>query len=110
MSDFGYYGHKITCGVEIVQYGENLPYFPSVCLCFCSPHLTWRDVQHIIVETSQKTSAFDEGWKTNGAGKQFNHKFGFGKMDAMKMVDAALKWKLVPKQRVCHDTKYDTKR
>ncbi|KAK3727211.1 hypothetical protein QZH41_007718 [Actinostola sp. cb2023] len=75
-----------------------------------NPDLTWRDVQHIIVETSQKTSPLDEGWKRNGAGKPFNHKFGFGKLDTMRMVEAAMKWKTVPEQRVCQDSKHDTSR
>lgn len=66
-----------------------------------NPKLTWRDVQHIVVDTAKKTSPLDEGWKTNGAGKQFNHKFGFGRMDALAMVKAALKWKNVPPQHTC---------
>lgn len=75
-----------------------------------SPNLTWRDVQHIIVETSQKTSPLDEGWKKNGAGKEFNHKFGFGKLDAMRMIEKAKSWENVPKQRVCYSKEHDTPR
>lgn len=75
-----------------------------------SPKLTWRDVQHIIVESSQVTSPLDEGWKTNGAGKRYNHKFGFGRLDVSKMVDKALKWKTVDKQRICHGAAHNTTR
>lgn len=67
----------------------------------CSPNLSWRDVQHLIVNTAQVTSPVDEGWVDNGAGFHFNHKFGFGRLDAGKMVDAAKRWKNVPKQRIC---------
>lgn len=66
-----------------------------------SGNLTWRDVQHIIVETSLMTSPLDEGWRRNGAGKWFNQKFGFGRMDASAMVDKALKWTNVNSQRGC---------
>lgn len=66
-----------------------------------SPQLTWRDVQHIIVHTAQLTSPVDEGWMQNGAGFHFNHKFGFGRLDAGKMVEAAKRWVNVPPQRKC---------
>lgn len=56
------------------------------------------------------TSPLDEGWKTNGAGKRYNHKFGFGRLDVSKMVDKALKWKNVDKQRVCHGAAHNTTR
>ena len=66
-----------------------------------SPKLTWRDVQHIIVNAAQVTSPVDEGWVSNGAGFHFNHKFGFGRLDASRMVSLAKSWKNVPKQRTC---------
>ncbi|XP_057306500.1 PC3-like endoprotease variant B [Hydractinia symbiolongicarpus] len=66
-----------------------------------NPNLTWRDVQHLIVNTAQVTSPVDEGWMDNGGGFHFNHKFGFGRLDAAKMVEAAKNWKTVPKQRIC---------
>jgi len=66
-----------------------------------NPNVSWRDVQHLIVNTAQVTSPVDEGWVDNGAGFHFNHKFGFGRLDAGKMVEAAKNWKNVPKQRIC---------
>ena len=66
-----------------------------------NPNLTWRDVQHIVVKTAKKTSPMDEGWKKNGAGLEFNHKFGFGRMDALAMVKAGLKWKNVAPHHAC---------
>ena len=56
------------------------------------------------------TSRLDEGWKVNGAGKRFNHKFGFGRLDVGKMVEKALTWKNVGKQRTCYGASHDTKR
>lgn len=75
-----------------------------------SPTLTWRDVQHVIVDSSQVTSPLDEGWKTNGAGKRYNHKFGFGRLDVNKMVETALRWKNVNRQRICHGASHSNKR
>lgn len=66
-----------------------------------NPNLTWRDVQHIVISTAKKTSPLDEGWKKNGAGLEFNHKFGYGRMDALAMVKAGLKWLNVPPQHTC---------
>lgn len=42
-----------------------------MCLCVfssASPHLTWRDVQHIIVKTSRAGHLSAPDWKTNAAG------------------------------------------
>lgn len=55
-------------------------------------NLTWRDVQHIFVETAQQNDASDEGWTTNGAGYFVNHKYGFGAVDAEAAVKSALNW------------------
>jgi len=66
-----------------------------------NPRLTWRDMQHLIVNTAQITSPVDEGWMKNGAGFHFNHKFGFGRLDADALVEAAKGWQNVPTQRMC---------
>ena len=53
------------------------------------------------MNAAQVTSPVDEGWVSNGAGFHFNHKFGFGRLDASRMVTLAKSWKNVPKQRKC---------
>ena len=55
-------------------------------------NLTWRDVQQILVESARKNDASDSGWNTNGAGHEFNHKYGFGVVDAGHAVDLAKTW------------------
>lgn len=65
-------------------------------------NITWRDLQHLVFNTTLKTSPSDLGWMKNGAGKEYNHKFGFGLLNAEKLVEAALKWINVPLQRSCH--------
>lgn len=64
--------------------------------------LTWRDMQYLVVMTSSPGPlGAESGWLTNGLGRQYNHKFGYGLMDTSKMVDLAEKWKNVPLQHIC---------
>lgn len=55
-----------------------------------NPKLGWRDVQHILVNTSRKNDATDAGWFVNGGGFSHNHKYGFGLVDAGAAVVASL--------------------
>jgi len=57
-----------------------------------NPNLTWRDVQHILVETARQNDPTDTGWATNGAGYTVNHKYGFGAIDAAAVVATAASW------------------
>lgn len=69
------------------------------------PDLTWRDVQHIIVQTSRYGPLeHNQGWVRNGAGLMTNTRFGFGLMDAYEMVRAAERWEMVPPQRHCNNS------
>ncbi|XP_048065150.1 proprotein convertase subtilisin/kexin type 5b isoform X2 [Megalobrama amblycephala] len=66
-----------------------------------NPFLTWRDVQHIIVKTSRAGHLSAPDWKTNAAGYNVSHLYGFGLMDAEAMVKEAERWKQVPSQHIC---------
>ncbi|KAL6114118.1 pcsk5 [Pungitius sinensis] len=66
-----------------------------------NPLLSWRDVQHIIVKTSRAGHLSAPDWKTNAAGYNVSHLYGFGLMDAEAMVKEAERWKQVPTQHVC---------
>ncbi|XP_066499256.1 proprotein convertase subtilisin/kexin type 5b isoform X2 [Hoplias malabaricus] len=66
-----------------------------------NPLLTWRDVQHIIVKTSRAGHLSAPDWKTNAAGYNVSHLYGFGLMDAEAMVKEAERWKTVPPQHIC---------
>ena len=63
-----------------------------------SINLTWRDVQYLIVYTSNTNSLSNGEWQTNGAGLRVSHKFGFGAIDAEAMVTRAKRWINVPAQ------------
>ncbi|ORZ03774.1 peptidase S8/S53 domain-containing protein [Syncephalastrum racemosum] len=53
------------------------------------PDLTWRDMQYLCVETALPISIEDTDWATLPSGRMYNHKFGFGKLDAYAIVEAA---------------------
>ena len=67
----------------------------------CSPSLTWRDVQHLVVRSSRMVSPDEGGWVLNGAGIHVNHRFGFGAMDCSRMVHMAQSFQHVQAQHVC---------
>ena len=57
------------------------------------PDLTWRDIQHILVRTSQKIDHSDDGWFKTYEGRDFNHNYGYGLVDASAAVNLAKNWK-----------------
>lgn len=59
------------------------------------PCLSWRDVQHIITYTAVQHDT-QADWTTNGAGFHHSHKFGFGLLNAWRLVNAAKVWEFVP--------------
>lgn len=61
------------------------------------PELTWRDLQHILVQTAVPVN-IHEKWDTTFIGKKFSHTYGYGKLDAYAIVEAAKRWKLVKPQ------------
>ena len=61
------------------------------------PELTWRDLQHLTVQTARRINPEDGSWTRNGSGRWFSNKFGFGSLDAGRMVEMAREWKLVEK-------------
>lgn len=65
-----------------------------------NPELTWRDVQHILVETSAQNDPSDLSWTVNGAGHEVSYKYGFGAVDANAAVIAARDWMTVEEEVV----------
>ncbi|XP_045208278.2 neuroendocrine convertase 2-like [Mercenaria mercenaria] len=66
-----------------------------------NPDLTWRDVQHLIAETSAYDGVPGELYQTNGRGKNVSVSHGFGVMNADRMVVAAVTWSTVPEKIAC---------
>ncbi|NER37004.1 MAG: S8 family serine peptidase [Oscillatoria sp. SIO1A7] len=57
-----------------------------------NPNLAARDIQHIFAETAKQVDGAHEGWTTNGGGYSFNPQYGFGAVDPVAAVEAALDW------------------
>ncbi|XP_043492378.1 neuroendocrine convertase 1-like [Polistes fuscatus] len=65
-------------------------------------NLTWRDVQHLIVWTSEYNPLKENlGWSKNAAGFWYNLNFGFGLMNAYVLVNFASNWINVPEKKIC---------
>ncbi|BGP13946.1 hypothetical protein JCM10213_005530 [Rhodosporidiobolus nylandii] len=62
------------------------------------PDLTWRDMQHLCVQTAVQVNPQDPDWQMTASGRPYNHKYGFGKLDAWAIVDLAKRWELVKPQ------------
>ena len=72
-------------------------------VCFSnSSNLTWRDVQYLFVYTSvsEHLQSHKDVWRTNGAGLNYSHQFGFGVADAEAMVTRSRHWINVPEQKM----------
>lgn len=61
-----------------------------------NPELTWRDMQHLMVRAAAPHNPLPSQWSTNGVGTRYSHYFGFGSLDAGKMVELARGWRQVP--------------
>lgn len=62
------------------------------------PDLSWRDLQHLCVQTAVPIKTEDSDWKRLPSSKLYNHKFGYGKLDAYALVEASKEHILVNKQ------------
>ncbi|KAF6009149.1 hypothetical protein HII12_003724 [Brettanomyces bruxellensis] len=55
-----------------------------------NPALTWRDVQQLTVMAAVQVHPEDPGWQDSAIpGRRYSYKFGWGKLDAAKIVAAA---------------------
>ncbi|KAF8992376.1 peptidase S8/S53 domain-containing protein [Cyathus striatus] len=62
------------------------------------PDLTWRDIQHLCVETARKINPDDPDWEKMASGQLYSYKYGFGVLDGYRYVTAAQTWNLVKPQ------------
>ena len=65
---------------------------------FFSRNLTWRDVQYLLVYTSNPRLTNNTDFTKNGAGLVVSRQFGFGVLDAEALVTRARHWINVPPQ------------
>ncbi|MCA9303461.1 MAG: S8 family serine peptidase [Phycisphaerales bacterium] len=57
-----------------------------------NPTLTYRDVQHVLINSARKCDTENGLWTTNGAGHDINLNYGFGAIDAEQAVLLAADW------------------
>ncbi len=62
------------------------------------PDLTWRDLQYLCVKTAIPVNEHDGEWQKTKIGKKFSHTYGYGKLDAYAIVEAAKTFELVKPQ------------
>lgn len=55
-------------------------------------------MQHLCVKTAVQINNADPDWQLTASGRYYNHKYGFGKLDAWAIVNAAKTHKLVKPQ------------
>ncbi|KAF9435715.1 pheromone processing endoprotease [Entomortierella beljakovae] len=56
------------------------------------PDLNWRDIQYLTVHTSVPVDENDPDWTETSVGRLFNHKYGYGKLDAYAIVERSKTW------------------
>ncbi|KAF9435716.1 pheromone processing endoprotease [Entomortierella beljakovae] len=66
------------------------------------PDLTWRDIQYLVMNTAIPISLEDNDWGKTASGRLFNHKFGYGSLDAYRLVEAAKTFKSLRPQTSLH--------
>ncbi|KAG7160333.1 Furin-like protease 2-like [Homarus americanus] len=96
------------CTLEHTGTSASAPLAAGLCALAleANPDLTWRDMQHLVVMSSRfEPLSQERGWFINGIGRSVSHKFGYGLMDAGKLVELAEKWTTVPPQHVCQSIK-----
>ncbi|KAL7668426.1 hypothetical protein ACOME3_009128 [Neoechinorhynchus agilis] len=92
------------CSMDFIGTSASAPLAAGIIALVieANPNLTHRDVMHIITRTSQAPRyRADETWKINGAGFLVSDLYGFGVMDAGRMIDEALRWNNTEPRAYC---------
>lgn len=64
-----------------------------------NPNLTWRDAQYITIHSSVEINEDDGEWQeTSLPEKRYSHKYGYGRIDAYRLVELAKNWTNVKPQ------------
>lgn len=63
-----------------------------------NPELTWRDMQYVSAIAAVPVNENDGEYQDGALGQKYSHKYGFGKLDAEKLVEVAKTWKNVKPQ------------
>lgn len=61
-----------------------------------NPHLSWRDVQHVLALSARQNDPSHSGWQINGVGIPVHHNYGFGLIDTSEAANLADNWISMP--------------
>lgn len=86
-----------------LNHGGTSAAAPNVAAVFAlalgaRPDLTWRDIQHLCVQTARRVNPQDRDWQHTATGRYYSYKFGYGAIDASLYVQRALDWKVINPQ------------
>ncbi|CAL1705543.1 unnamed protein product [Somion occarium] len=62
------------------------------------PDLSWRDIQHLCVQTALHVNPDDPDWEMTAVGRPFSYKYGYGSLNGVDFIKAAQDWQLVKPQ------------
>jgi len=64
-----------------------------------NPNLSWRDVQHVLINAARRCDPTDPSWTLNAAGRAVSYEYGFGAVHAPDAVELATRWHSLPPER-----------
>lgn len=96
LGEFGIEEGDCTVGLSGTSASTSMVAGVVALMLEANPNLSWRDVQYILAQSAVQNDVDDLGWVTNGAGYHVNHKYGFGRVDALAAVNRAKTWIPVP--------------
>ncbi|KAF7799581.1 hypothetical protein EIP86_010818 [Pleurotus ostreatoroseus] len=62
------------------------------------PDLNWRDMQHLCVRTAVQVNPEDPDWEMTASGRPYSYKYGYGALNGVEYVNAAMDWQSVKPQ------------
>ncbi|KAI3654509.1 hypothetical protein MP228_000563 [Amoeboaphelidium protococcarum] len=71
------------------------------------PELSWREVQHALINSTIKNDPTDQDWVQNGAGYLINHKYGFGTVQGGLLINSTLAQPRLPSQSLLSKSMVD---
>ncbi|CCF56238.1 hypothetical protein KAFR_0A08040 [Kazachstania africana CBS 2517] len=63
-----------------------------------NPNLTWRDVQYLSILSSKEITNSDADSQMGALKKRYSHRYGYGKLDALALIEMAKDWENVNPQ------------
>ncbi|KAF5403612.1 hypothetical protein PHET_02837 [Paragonimus heterotremus] len=74
-----------------------------------NPRLSWRDVQYLTLLTANPRPFVDGNFTTNAVGRAYSQLYGYGLMDAGKLVRLGELWRGLPEHHLCTSRVGDVK-